>query len=178
MADELGKDIDAPVSVAVWKVGYGPQSASVQNKVEFKLRPLRKRTVQIVDAEGVPQNGLRVEHAVEEHLAGSPSAMRWWTEDFCLTDEFGLATLEAPATGSLSLAVTESDGTLHRVQLSEGNRLNGRLVDARDVSTVRLSPHGQVEGHLPQSLSKTLRAFGERLSSGVASQFRAVVKSG
>ncbi len=67
--------------------GYGPQSASVQNKVEFKLRPLRKRTVQIVDAEGVPQNGLRVEHAVEEHLAGSPSAMRWWTEDFCLTDE-------------------------------------------------------------------------------------------
>ncbi len=71
-----------------------------------------------------------------------------------------MATLEAPATGSLSLAVTESDGTLHRVQLSEGNRLNGRLVDARDVSTVRLSPHGQVEGHLPPEFFKD---FGVRL---------------
>lgn len=157
VTDLLGDDLDAPVSVATWKVGYGMQSTSVQNSFEFKLSPLRKRTIQVVDAEDKPLKGLRVEHAVEESLAASRSVMQWWTEEYSVTDEFGLVTLESPSTGVLSLAIQEAGGTSHRVHLSDANRLNGRWIDLRDVSVVRLSPHGQVEGKMSPEFVKDYR---------------------
>ncbi len=57
----LGDEADAPLSVSVWKVGYGMQSLSVQKKAELRCWPVRKRTVQKVDSQDKPLKGLRVE---------------------------------------------------------------------------------------------------------------------
>ena len=156
----LGDDVDDPVSVTVWKLGYGMQSTSVQKKVELKCWPLRKRTVQIVDWQDKPVKGLRVEHASPVESVLEETKVRWWKEEAAVTDEFGLATLETHAGGQIQMTITEPDGTVHRASINDLNRFSGRTPDLRDLQIVRLTPHGQIEGTLPAEFVKD---FGVRV---------------
>ena len=173
----LGDEADAPMSVSVWKVGYGAQSVNVQKKAELRCWPVRKRTVQIVDAQGQPLKGLRVEHSSGSEALLDKSQMQWWTDQPTVTDEFGLATLDAHASGLLTMTISEPDGTVHRASVNDINRFNGRKPDLRDLSIIRLKRHGNIEGQMPAEFAQEFgvrvlpdfRTAGLRFGSGTTS---------
>lgn len=149
---------DQPLRVMVSKKGYGLQTVTAQKQARIRCLPVLKRRFQILDAEGRPMAGLKVQHQLGERVAAVDEAkLAWWTDEDARTKEFGVVTLDGHANGSVWFEMITADGVRHQVGRRYGfsNKITS---DLRDLVVVRLSRYGKIAGQLSAEFTQDYAA--------------------
>ncbi len=143
---------DQPLQVVAWKKGYATQTSLAHRQAVVRVRPIAKRSLQIVDAAGKPMAGLKLQHALFDEPAEDQARMAWWTDEVVTTNEFGIASLDCHWNGTLSFTIADKSGPVHRATIYGRGGFGGE--ELRDLATVKLTRPGKIEGRLPAQFAQ------------------------
>ncbi|MCC6509031.1 MAG: hypothetical protein IT423_07985, partial [Pirellulaceae bacterium] len=144
---------DAAVTLYGWKPGYRFCMVSVQKQATLRLYPQEMRTFQILDHQGQPVAGAEVELSASPALRAIPS---WTSQSPRVTDSMGVVRLPVSAEAlAASITVRTSAGVSFNASLLSISFF--RMLDPRDLTVVRLTETGRLQGTVPAQLAKQYR---------------------